>query len=104
VANETKGTQSEARLDKAAREDTRSKVPDYEVAAQAVREKMARLKALRLARDAAMPKAAATTKSTSKGPRSASGRAAPKGGKSASKSSVPLSEWLDGQKDSGRRS
>ena len=53
MADDTKGSQGEARLEKAAREGNRSGVPDYEVAAQAVREKMARLKALRLARDAA---------------------------------------------------
>jgi hypothetical protein len=101
VADETKGSQSEARLEKAAREGNRSGVPDYEVAAQAVREKMARLKALRLARDAAQPKGAVATKTASKGGRSA--KAAPKG-KSGSKSGVPLSDWLDGQKDSGRQS
>ena len=99
MANDTKGTRGEARLEKAAREGSRSGVPEYEVAAQAVREKMARLKALRLARDAAQP--SVTTKSTSKGAKSA--RAAPKG-KPGSKSSVPLSEWLDDQKGSGRRS
>jgi hypothetical protein len=101
VADETKGSQGEARLEKAAREGNRSGVPDYEVTAQAVREKMARLKALRLARDAAQPKAAVTTKTASKGSKSA--KATPKG-KSGSKSGVPLSDWLDGQKDSGRQS
>ncbi len=101
MADDTKGSQGEARLEKAAREGNRSGVPDYEVAAQAVREKMARLKALRLARDASQPKAAVTTKTASKSGRSA--KAAPKG-KGASKAAVPLSEWLDGQKDSGRKS
>jgi hypothetical protein len=101
VADENKGSHGEARLEKAAREGNRSGVPDYEVAAQAVREKMARLKALRLARDAAQPQAAATTKTASKSGKSI--KAAPKG-KSGAKSAVPLSEWLDGQKDSGRKS
>ena len=101
MADETKGSHGEARLEKAAREGNRSGVPDYEVAAQAVREKMARLKALRLARDAAQPQAAASTKTASKGGKST--KAGPKG-KSGSKSAVPLSEWLDGQKDSGRKS
>jgi hypothetical protein len=101
VADDTKGSQGEARLEKAAREGNRSGVPDYEIAAQAVREKMARLKALRLARDAANPNATAATKTASKGARLA--KAGPKG-KSGPKSKVPLSEWLDGQKDSGRQS
>jgi hypothetical protein len=101
VADDSKGSHGEARLEKAARESHRSGVPDYEVAAQAVREKMARLKALRLARDAAQPQAATTTKTVAKRGRSA--KAAPKG-KAGSKAAMPLSEWLDGQKDSGRKS
>ena len=101
MADESKGSHGEARLEKAAREGNRAGLPDYEVAAQAVREKMARLKALRLARDAAQPMDAVPTKTASKGGKSA--KAGPKG-KPGSKSAVPLSEWLDGQKDSGRKS
>jgi hypothetical protein len=101
VANETKRARSEARSEKAARVEHRSGVPDYEVAAQAVREKMARLKALRLARDAAQPKAAVAAKTTAKGAKSAKTASRAKAG---NKSKVPLSEWLDGQKGSGRQS
>lgn len=73
----------------------KSAMADYEAQAAAVREKMARLKALRLARDAAMPpppprKAPATKKKSAakstKGP-------APK-----------LAEWLEDQKKGGRNS
>jgi hypothetical protein len=93
VADQTKGARTESRLEKAAREGGR--VPDYETAAQAIREKTARLKALRLAREAAEPKPSPSKPSASKGSRSA---------KKSTKSSVPLSEWLDDQKGSGRRS
>jgi hypothetical protein len=102
VVNESKGTQGEARLEKAAREENRSGVPQYETAAQAVREKMARLKALRLARDASQPRPAATTKTAATAGRSGKKASSSKSGKS--KSNVPLSDWLDEQKGSGRRS
>jgi hypothetical protein len=75
-----------------------SSTPAYELAALAIREKTARLRALRLARDAEQQKSAPAAAPK----RSGSGRAA--GKKSAKASSVPLSDWLDGQKDSGRRS
>ena len=93
MADQTKGARSESRLEKAAREG--GYVPDYERAAQAIREKTARLRALRLAREAAEPKASPSRPAASKGARSA---------KKSAKSSVPLSEWLDDQKGSGRRS
>jgi hypothetical protein len=85
---------AEPRLEKAVRETSHSSVPDYEVAAQAIREKTARLRALRLARDAAEQKSAPSA--PKKSPRSTK--------KSAKQSSVPLSQWLDDQKGSGRRS
>lgn len=67
---------------------------EYEAAAEAVRAKTERLRALRLARDAANPPAAASKKS-------GSGRAA----KSAKKNAAPkksLADWLTDQKNSGR--
>jgi hypothetical protein len=76
-----------------------SSVPAYEIAALAIREKTARLRALRLAREAELQKSAPPAAPK----RSASGRAAG-GKKSAKASSVPLSQWLDDQKDSGRSS
>jgi hypothetical protein len=62
---------------------------DYETRAEALRAKMEKLKALRLARDAANPPAPAAPKkrkAKSKGP------------------SGSLSDWLDGQAKEGRRS
>jgi len=69
--------------------DAKKATADYETEAAAVRAKTARLKALRLARDAAAPKVTAA----------ASG---PKG----KKKSKPgrLSDWLDGEAKEGRRS
>ncbi len=67
--------------------DAKKATSDYETEAAAVRAKTARLKALRLARDAAAPKATATApKSKKKG----------KPGR--------LSDWLDGEAKEGRRS
>jgi hypothetical protein len=66
--------------------------PSREAEAQALRDKTARLRALRLAHEAANPPAA------------------PKGGparsrtsKKASDKSVPLSDWLNSQEQQGRR-
>jgi hypothetical protein len=59
---------------------------DYETAAAALRAKTERLKALRLARDAAAPAPAAPKRKTKK------------------KSSGSLSDWLDGQAKEGRNS
>ena len=63
-------------------------LPLYETAAEALRAKTARLKALRLERDAATP---------------AKLPAAKRRGKSKAPSGS-LSDWLDGQADEGRRS
>ena len=57
---------------------------DYESAAIALRTKTERLKALRLARDAAAPPPAAPKRGTRK------------------KSQTSLSDWLDGQANDGR--
>ncbi|HEY2211428.1 MAG TPA: hypothetical protein VGH62_07400 [Bradyrhizobium sp.] len=64
---------------------------DSDVAAKAVLDNMARLKALRLAREAAEPPRSATVKKT---------RAKPK--KSGEKSPA-LSDWLASQQSGGRR-
>ena len=66
--------------------DAKSATADYETAAAAVRAKTERLKALRLARDAAAPPPAP---------------AAPKR-KTRTKSQGSLSNWLDGQAKEGR--
>ena len=68
----------------------------YEADAQAVRDKTARLKALRLAKEAADLDAGVGKKSV-----------APKGKKKAADTKAkgqPLSEWLKGQQGAGRRS
>jgi hypothetical protein len=72
-------------------------LPQHEIDAQATREKMARLRALRLAQEAANPqppKPARAKRSSS----SAKGSA----GKSSDKS-VSLSDWLATQQKEGRR-
>jgi hypothetical protein len=80
--------QANAEFAKAQRaNDAKKATSDYETEAAAVRAKTARLKALRLARDAAAPKATAT---------------APKGKKKAKPGR--LSDWLDGETKEGRRS
>jgi hypothetical protein len=66
-------------------EDAKKAASEYESTAVALRAKTERLKALRLARDAAAPTAPATAK---------------RKGKQKSKGS--LSEWLDGQAKDGR--
>ena len=68
--------------------DAKQAAMDYEAEAVALRAKTARLKALRLARDAAAPPPAP---------------AAPKR-KATKKSAGSLSDWLDGQNKEGRRS
>jgi len=67
-------------------EDAKKAASEYETAAAALRAKTERLKALRLARDAAAPPVAAAPK-----------RKAKKKGASGT-----LSDWLDGQDKEGR--
>jgi len=65
---------------------------DYDIAAKAVLDNMAKLKALRLAREAAEPpRPAVVKKARSKSPK-----------KSGEKAPV-LSDWLAGQQNGGRR-
>jgi hypothetical protein len=93
MAADSKNTRSQSRLEKAAREDQKVRV-HYEVEAKAVAEKTARLRALRLAKEAAdrvatdkMPAAAKKSKAVKK---------RPKAGES-------LSDWLADQDKMGRR-
>ena len=67
--------------------DAKKATSEYESAAAALRVKTERLKALRLARDAAAPQVAP---------------AAPKR-KAKTKSDASLSDWLDGEAKEGRR-
>ena len=75
-------------MDKTGKPAANTTQPGYETAAEALRAKMARLKALRLERDAANPPKLppAKRKGKSKGP------------------SGTLSDWLAGQASEGRRS
>jgi hypothetical protein len=84
-----KSSRTEAQFAKMHRANTaRKQLSDYETRAEALRAQTAKLKALRLARDAAAPPQppAAKRKGKSKGP------------------SGKLSEWLDGQAKEGRSS
>ena len=67
---------------------------EYETTVEALRDKSAKLKALRLARDAAAPPAAPKRKAGSKTKSKANGKT-PSGS---------LSDWLNGQAKEGRRS
>ena len=85
----------EARFNKAARaaDDARTGKADRDAAAKAVIDNMAKLKALRLAREAAEP---ARSTSAVKKTRSKSGK------KSADKTPA-LADWLASQQNGGRR-
>jgi hypothetical protein len=78
-------------------EDAKKAMSDYEADAAAVAAKTARLRALRLARDAALPpEKPATVKPKTKTAKTAAGK------KKASAAS--LAEWLDVQGKEGRSS
>jgi hypothetical protein len=93
MAADSKNTRAQSRLEKAAREDEKVRV-HYEVEAKTIAEKTARLRALRLAKEAAdriaadrMPVAIKKSKPVKKRP----------------KSDESLSEWLADQDKMGRR-
>ena len=70
-------------------------VPQHELDAQAMREKIARLRELRLAQEAATGKTASAPPVRRAATKKAPGKSDPK--------SVPLSEWLATQQKEGRR-
>jgi hypothetical protein len=84
------------RADKAAKaaEDAKSARTDRDAASKAVLDNMARLKALRLAREASEPKRAPVTK-TARKPAPAAKR--------TNEKPVALSDWLASQQNGGRR-
>ena len=86
-------SQDQDRAEKAAG-DARSSIAERDAAAKAVRDNMARLKALRLAREAAEPQRAPAAKAAKKG-RATTTRSDAK--------PVALSEWLASQQNGGRR-
>ena len=92
---------TEAQALKAKREaDGKKAMAEYEANAEAVRAKTEKLRALRLARDAARPPAAPKAKSA--GTKSSGTKSS--GGKSRAKKEDPgkLSDWIKSQQDSGR--
>jgi hypothetical protein len=90
MAADSKNTRAQSRLEKSAREDEKVRV-HYEVEAKTIAEKTARLRALRLAKEAAdADKVPATSK------KSRALKKRPKAGES-------LSEWLADQDKMGRR-
>jgi hypothetical protein len=87
---------AQARADKAAKaaQDARSGKAERDATAKAVLDNMAKLKALRLAREAAEPKRAPAARAA-KNPRASTERPDEK--------PVALSEWLASQQNGGRR-
>jgi hypothetical protein len=90
---------TEAQALKAKREaDGKKAMAEYEANADAVRVKTEKLRALRLARDAAMPPAAPkAAKAKSTGTKSATGTKS----KSKKADAGKLSDWIKKQQDSG---
>ena len=93
---------TEAQALKAKREaDGKKAMAEYEANAEAVRAKTEKLRALRLARDAAMAPAATAAKAAkakSAGTKSSGGKSA----KSKKDDAGKLSDWIKSQQDSGR--
>lgn len=93
MADHSKKDKANAEFKKAQRaEDGKSAMAEYEAQAAAQREKTLRLRALRLARDAAMPAV----------PPKAPTAAKKKSVKSGKGSPAKLSDWLVDQQKSGR--
>jgi hypothetical protein len=95
LADRTKKDAADIQFEKLQRaEDGKKAMSEYEAEAAAVRAKTERLRALRLARDAAQPAAAQKPSVAKK-----------KSAKSVKgKSDTKLSDWLEEQDKSGRRS
>jgi hypothetical protein len=97
VDNGSEKNQANAQLAKTQRlDDAKQALAEYEAAALATRAKTERLRALRLARDAASPPQATKRKS-------APAKKGKNGGKSSGDNSGRLADWLDDQAKEGRR-
>jgi hypothetical protein len=94
VANDSKSSRTQSRLEKAAREGENIRV-HYEVEAKAIREKTARLRALRLAKEAADKETAVANTPVKPGKK--------KSASSPKKKSASLSEWQNAQRADGQR-
>jgi hypothetical protein len=101
LSDNSKQADKESRIKRLAQqaEEGKKARADYEAEGRAVREKMAKLKTLRLAKEAADREAAANA------PTPIKGGAKKKAGKkeTGKKEAVPLSQWLDGEAKDGRR-
>ena len=95
MADDVKSDKASAELRKMQQaEDGKKAMLDYEAEAAALRAKTEKLRALRLAREAAAPPVPAKKAPVKK---------ASKGAKAPKAKSRPLSEWLDDQKKDGMR-
>jgi phosphomannomutase len=105
LSDEAKKTQSaEAQNRKLQRaEDGRKAMAEYEAEAAATRAKTERLRALRLARDAANPAAAAPAKKATKTAGKTAGKTAAQK-KPGKRAPAKLADWLDDQQEGGHRS
>jgi len=94
MAEDVKGDKASAEARKLQQaQDGKKAMLDYEAEAAAVRARTEKLRALRLARDAAMPPAPAKTKTS----------AGKKPAKAKKTKPRPLADWLDEQRKDGRR-
>jgi hypothetical protein len=105
MADDAKSDKASAELRKLAQvEDGKKAMLDYEAQAAAMRARTEKLRALRLARDAAAPDAPAKTPArTSAAKKPAKASKAKKPAKASKAKSRPLSDWLSDQKKDGRR-
>jgi hypothetical protein len=91
MADRSRTESAQAEFKKALRDqDAKKALSEYDAEGAALRAKTERLRALRLARDAAAPKPEPAAKKT-------------KAAKTKKAASESLSNWLDGEKNEGRR-
>jgi len=101
LADSSKKDEAQRQFDKLQKaEDGKKAMSEYEAQAAAIRAKTERLRALRLARDAALEAAPASSKST--GTKVTRVKKQPARKKNDT-SGASLSDWLDAQEQSGRR-
>lgn len=95
MADKSRTDAANAQFKKAQRDqDAQKAMSEYDAEGVAVRAKTERLRALRLARDAAAPKPVPAAKKTKTAKAAKKSKAKP----------ASLSNWLDGEKKEGRRS
>ncbi|MFO1098796.1 MAG: hypothetical protein U1E81_11205 [Xanthobacteraceae bacterium] len=100
MADSSKKDEAQRQFDKLQKaEDGKKAMSEYEAQAAAIRAKTERLRALRLARDAALETAPATAKS----PGTKATRVKKQPARKKNETGASLSEWLDAQEQSGRR-